>query len=34
MRWSLEDGRLVWVEAASERLLEIRAPSEHAPDAA
>ncbi|GJE11935.1 Urease accessory protein UreE [Methylobacterium longum] len=26
----LEDGRLVWVEAASERLLEIRAPSEHA----
>ncbi|MDP4024810.1 urease accessory protein UreE [Methylobacterium sp. NEAU 140] len=26
----LEDGRLVWVEAAAERLLEIRAPSEHA----
>ncbi|SDN18281.1 urease accessory protein [Methylobacterium phyllostachyos] len=26
----LEDGRLVWVEAAPERLLEIRAPSEHA----
>lgn len=26
----LEDGRLVWVEAAPERLLEIRAASEHA----
>ena len=26
----LEDGRLVWVEAAPEALLEIRAPSEHA----
>ena len=26
----LQDGRLVWVEAAPERLLEIRAPSEHA----
>ncbi|GJD47835.1 Urease accessory protein UreE 1 [Methylobacterium crusticola] len=26
----LEDGRLVWVEAAPERLLEIRAPSAHA----
>ncbi|WP_232629220.1 urease accessory protein UreE [Methylobacterium sp. Leaf118] len=26
----LEDGRLVWVEAASERLLEIRASSDHA----
>jgi len=26
----LENGRLVWVEAAPERLLEIRAPSEHA----
>lgn len=26
----LEDGRLVWVEAAPERLLEIRAPSDHA----
>lgn len=26
----LEDGRLVWVEAAPERLLEIRAPNEHA----
>lgn len=26
----LEDGRLVWVEAASERLLEIRAESDHA----
>jgi len=26
----LEDGRLVWVEAASERLLEIRAASDHA----
>lgn len=26
----LEDGRLVWIEAAPERLLEIRAPSDHA----
>nr|WP_042673513.1 urease accessory protein UreE [Methylobacterium sp. B34] len=26
----LQDGRLVWVEAAPERLLEIRAPSDHA----
>jgi urease accessory protein len=26
----LEDGRLVWVEAAPERLLEIRAPDDHA----
>jgi urease accessory protein len=26
----LEDGRLVWVEAAPERLLEIRAPTDHA----
>lgn len=26
----LEDGRLVWVEAAPERLLEIQAPDEHA----
>jgi len=26
----LEDGRLVWVEAAAERLLEIRAPNDHA----
>lgn len=26
----LQDGRLVWVEAAPERLLEIRGPSEHA----
>lgn len=26
----LEDGRLVWIEAAPERLLEIRAASEHA----
>ncbi len=26
----LEDGRLVWIEAAPERLLEIRAPNEHA----
>ena len=26
----LEDGRLVWVEAASEKLLEIRAESDHA----
>jgi len=26
----LEDGRLVWVEAAPERLLAIRAPSDHA----
>lgn len=26
----LQDGRLVWVEAAPERLLEIRAPSAHA----
>lgn len=26
----LDDGRLVWVEAAPERLLEIRAPSVHA----
>jgi urease accessory protein len=26
----LEDGRLIWVEAAPERLLEIRAPSAHA----
>lgn len=26
----LDDGRLVWVEAAPERLLEIRAPSDHA----
>ncbi|MGU3662730.1 urease accessory protein UreE [Methylobacterium sp. A49B] len=25
----LQDGRLVWVEAAPERLLEIRAPSDH-----
>ena len=27
---ALEDGRLVWVEAAPERLLEVRAPSDHA----
>lgn len=27
---ALEDGRLVWVEAAPERLLAIRAPSDHA----
>ncbi|MGH1572161.1 urease accessory protein UreE [Methylobacterium sp. P31] len=26
----LDDGRLVWIEAAPERLLEIRAPSDHA----
>ena len=26
----LEDGRLIWVEAAAERLLEIRAPNDHA----
>ncbi|AWV17071.1 urease accessory protein UreE [Methylobacterium sp. XJLW] len=26
----LQDGRLVWVEAAPERLLEIRAPDDHA----
>ncbi|MBP1179626.1 urease accessory protein UreE [Methylobacterium sp. PvR107] len=26
----LEDGRLVWIEAAPERLLEIRAPNDHA----
>jgi urease accessory protein len=26
----LDDGRLVWVEAAPERLLEIRAPTDHA----
>ncbi|MCJ2085158.1 urease accessory protein UreE [Methylobacterium sp. E-005] len=26
----LEDGRLVWVEAAAEHLLEIRAPNDHA----
>lgn len=26
----LEDGRLIWIEAAPERLLEIRAASEHA----
>jgi urease accessory protein len=26
----LEDGRLVWIEAAPERLLEIRAPGDHA----
>lgn len=26
----LEDGRLVWIEAAPEHLLEIRAPNEHA----
>ena len=26
----LDDGRLVWVEAAAERLLEIRAPDDHA----
>lgn len=26
----LDDGRLVWVEAAPEKLLEVRAPSDHA----
>lgn len=26
----LEDGRLIWIEAAPERLLEIRAPNDHA----
>jgi urease accessory protein len=26
----LDDGRLVWVEAAAERLLEVRAPDDHA----